>query len=83
MAGMLTNVPISLYDGNGGYTRYIHDTVVPNLLRVIEESGLSFEDAKSIPQALASSIEESILKMNSTTRFKAGSLYVPDSLNAQ
>lgn len=80
---MSNNAPVSLYDGNGGYTTYIRDKVIPSLLRVIEESGLSFEDAKLVPQALAVSIDESVLKMNSTTRFKAGSMYGPGPSSAR
>lgn len=76
MVGVSNNAPVSLYDGNGGYNTYIQDKVIPDLLLIIEQSGLSFEDSKLVPAALSRAIEESILKMTSSTKFKGGSLSV-------
>lgn len=71
---MSSSAPVSLYDGNGGFNTYIQDNIIPELLTTIEKSGLSFEDAKKVPSALALAIEESIFTMASNTRFKSGSL---------
>lgn len=53
----MTKKPVSLSDGNGGYNRFIQDSVIPDLLKVIERSGLSFEDAKRVPKHLSEAPE--------------------------
>lgn len=68
MVGMSNNAPISIYDGNGGYS---YDCVIPGLLAVIEKAGLSYEDAKGVPKALSNAIFQRTQEMEQKTRFKA------------
>ena len=49
--------PVSLRDGCGGHNDYIRKNVIPKMLKVLEESGLSFNDAKLVPGELATVIE--------------------------
>ena len=44
--------PVTLIDADGRYNNYVHTDVVPKLLQVIQESGLSYSDAKAVPKAL-------------------------------
>ena len=48
----MSNFPVSLIDNNGMYNNFIYTDVIPKLLDVIAESGLSFKDAKAVPKAL-------------------------------
>ena len=49
--------PVSLQDGCGGFNNYIRENVIPKMLKVLEESGLSYNDAKLVPGELAVAIE--------------------------
>lgn len=66
---MNNNSSTHLFDGAGGYNTFIQDHVVPKLLKVIEQSGLSFEDAKRVPPALMLAIDHSISEMIGSTKF--------------
>ena len=51
------NAPVSLSDGVGGHNDFIEKNIIPQLLGVIESSGLSFEDAKLVPHKLKIAIK--------------------------
>ena len=66
---MFNNKPVCIIE-NGEYNNYITKHVIPDMLKIIEKSGLSFVDARRIPAELSSAIEEASSKMLRETVFK-------------
>ena len=51
------------------HERIIRKVLVPKILKVIEESGISCHEAATIPDELAAAIESNLLKTMHFTRF--------------
>lgn len=67
----MSEYPVSLVDADGRYNNLVYTEVVPKLLEVIQESGLSYSDAKSVPKALEVAINLVCDDALATRRFMA------------
>ncbi len=66
------SAPLHLDDGTGVdmYFEYIGKNIIPQMIQIIEDSGLSFRDARLIPDLLKRAIiykEETFLQSNRFT----------------
>lgn len=52
------------------HERTICDDLIPKILKVIEESGISYHEAATVPRELETAIESNILKAMHFTKFK-------------
>lgn len=66
--------PVCLYNEETGFDDFIPRVVVPKLMEVIAESGISFYAAKQVPEELGKAIESMCNISLESTRFKVQKL---------